>query len=368
MENIQEISLDIMNDHAFDYLFCSQYDIGRVIRITITDHNVPMDLTNVTAAFLMKKPDGHKVLLDTCDVDGSVVSFAITEQMTTAAGKGVYQISLSRGGVVISTIRGDILIERAAVNNDDVSSDDDMSLIQQAIDAAASASASKDEVIRVLNGVGDGDFMLPMGEITFAQLSTVTKHAGYVYSISDPFVSTSDFIDGGGHKYLAGTDVVCIKDTNNNTYHWDALTGIDNVNVTYQDTLPTGGQDIWMKPYTPQPTPFIPPEYSDVVYYTLYDSSRTNRLNQLFIEKIPSHTADIHFVKSDRKIGCRVMNDIFDVDEDLYMSFKVNNDDTQTIYWWTETGEVHYYDDYISGMFNNLNVVDSDLSGWIAAN
>lgn len=61
--------------------------------------------------------------------------------------------------------------------------------------------------------------LLPMGTIPFAQLVNQTKASGYMYNISDDFVSDTTFKDGGNITYPAGTNVYYTADG-----FWDCLT------------------------------------------------------------------------------------------------------------------------------------------------
>ena len=53
---------------------------------------------------------------------------------------------------------------------------------------------------------------IPMGTITFDELATVEKATGYVYNISDDFVTDSSFREGEGKSYTAGTNVYICAD------------------------------------------------------------------------------------------------------------------------------------------------------------
>ena len=67
------------------------------------------------------------------------------------------------------------------------------------------------------------------GNSTFANLPTVLTAAmnGYVYNVTDDFTTTSDFVEGAGKKYPAGTNVV-----------------IANIGaVTYSAVTPEGTED-----------------------------------------------------------------------------------------------------------------------------
>ena len=48
---------------------------------------------------------------------------------------------------------------------------------------------------------------IPMGTVLFSELASVEKATGYVYNISDNFVTTDDFREGAGKSYIAGTNV-----------------------------------------------------------------------------------------------------------------------------------------------------------------
>lgn len=62
--------------------------------------------------------------------------------------------------------------------------------------------------------------LLPMATISFSQLSIQTKSAGYMYNISDNFISDESFKDGGNIPYPAGTNVYYTADG-----YWDCLAG-----------------------------------------------------------------------------------------------------------------------------------------------
>lgn len=62
--------------------------------------------------------------------------------------------------------------------------------------------------------------LIPMGTIAFYQLSTVAKQAGYMYNITDWFVTDNTFKEGAGHKCPAGTNVYYTADG-----YWDCLAG-----------------------------------------------------------------------------------------------------------------------------------------------
>lgn len=62
--------------------------------------------------------------------------------------------------------------------------------------------------------------LTPMGTITFENLQNQTKLTGFMYNISNDFISDSTFKDGAGKKYPAGTNVYYTQDG-----YWDCLAG-----------------------------------------------------------------------------------------------------------------------------------------------
>lgn len=67
-----------------------------------------------------------------------------------------------------------------------------------------------ERVKSIISGLDSG--FIPMGTISFSELDTVDKLTGYVYNISDDFVTTDDFREGAGRSYTAGTNVYCCYD------------------------------------------------------------------------------------------------------------------------------------------------------------
>ncbi|MCQ3908914.1 MAG: hypothetical protein MJ200_05325 [Mycoplasmoidaceae bacterium] len=61
------------------------------------------------------------------------------------------------------------------------------------------------------------------GSIAFASLPSLIKaNEGFVYNITNSFTTTSDFVEGAGKSYPAGTNVVIIN-TTGSTYKYDVL-------------------------------------------------------------------------------------------------------------------------------------------------
>ena len=75
----------------------------------------------------------------------------------------------------------------------------------------------KEQAERIAEGLKGS--LLPMGTITFAQLPESPKE-GYMYNISDEFVTTDRFKEGAGRTIPAGTNVYYTADG-----YWDCMAG-----------------------------------------------------------------------------------------------------------------------------------------------
>lgn len=66
------------------------------------------------------------------------------------------------------------------------------------------------------------------GNTTFANLPAANQNrVGFVYNVTDSFTTTSDFVEGAGHDYPAGTDVAIVNagDSQTPSYKYNVYTG-----------------------------------------------------------------------------------------------------------------------------------------------
>lgn len=76
----------------------------------------------------------------------------------------------------------------------------------------------------------------PAGSVMFELLPTLSAtEEGKVYNIQNEFDTTEDFVEGAGHTYPAGTNVVCIDSDDAGTYKWDVLSGFVDLSA-YETT------------------------------------------------------------------------------------------------------------------------------------
>lgn len=84
--------------------------------------------------------------------------------------------------------------------------------------------AMAEEVNELIAGAISGVYT-PKGTIAFASLPAASvSNKGWVYNISNAFTTTTSFVEGAGHSYGAGTNVVCV-DVGSGAYKWDVLAG-----------------------------------------------------------------------------------------------------------------------------------------------
>lgn len=96
------------------------------------------------------------------------------------------------------------------------------------------ASQVQDAIKSAITGV-----YTPKGSIAFSALPTAAAgNKGWVYNVSDAFTTTAAFVEGAGHSYGAGTNVVCV-DAGSGSYKWDVLAGIIDLTELSADEVQT---------------------------------------------------------------------------------------------------------------------------------
>ena len=100
------------------------------------------------------------------------------------------------------------------------------------VDTKVSGLQTADQVQDAIRSAITGVYT-PKGSIAFKSLPTAAAgNKGWVYNISDAFTTTAAFVEGAGHSYGAGTNVVCV-DAGSGSYKWDVLAGtIDLTELT----------------------------------------------------------------------------------------------------------------------------------------
>lgn len=108
------------------------------------------------------------------------------------------------------------------------------------VDTKVSGLQTADQVQAAISSAITGVYT-PKGSIAFKSLPTAAAgNKGWVYNVSDAFTTTAAFVEGAGHSYGAGTNVVCV-DAGSGSYKWDVLAGtIDLAELTADEV-----QTLW---------------------------------------------------------------------------------------------------------------------------
>lgn len=102
-------------------IFCRYGEKGRQIKFGLI--NPITDFTGYDATFYLFKPDGNFVVEDlTIDNSGEYATLTLDENMTSASGRGVWDIKLSQTNVVVYTFNGEILIDKPTVTDELITS------------------------------------------------------------------------------------------------------------------------------------------------------------------------------------------------------------------------------------------------------
>lgn len=106
------------------------------------------------------------------------------------------------------------------------------------VDNKVSGLQTADQVRAAISSAITGVYT-PKGSIAFASLPTAAAgNKGWVYNISDAFTTTAAFVEGAGHSYGAGTNVVCV-DAGSGSYKWDVLAGTVDLTELTADEVQT---------------------------------------------------------------------------------------------------------------------------------
>lgn len=111
-------------------------------------------------------------------------------------------------------------------------------VVKSYVDTKVSGLQTADQVQAAISSAITGVYT-PKGSIAFASLPTAAAgNKGWVYNVSDAFTTTAAFVEGAGHSYGAGTNVVCV-DAGSGSYKWDVLAGTVDLTELTADEVQT---------------------------------------------------------------------------------------------------------------------------------
>ena len=116
--------------------------------------------------------------------------------------------------------------------------EDDDATTKAYVEGKVSGLQTADQVQAAISSAITGVYT-PKGSIAFASLPTAAAgNKGWVYNVSDAFTTTAAFVEGAGHSYGAGTNVVCV-DAGSGSYKWDVLAGTIDLTELTADEVQT---------------------------------------------------------------------------------------------------------------------------------
>lgn len=152
-----DIVLDLYNNN-FVEVTSKQYDKStRTISALVSEYGKVIQIPNgVTAQVRMKKPDGKGIIKD-CTISNNKIVIVEDEQMLTCAGRHKVDVVLLNNTQKLSTISFVLIVEKAAVSDDDVLSSNEFSELDAAL------KKCNDTIAEVNRKLKNGDFKGDMG-------------------------------------------------------------------------------------------------------------------------------------------------------------------------------------------------------------
>ena len=128
------ITLDLQQASTPTFVAVKKSDIGREIRITLSDGGFPYEISADCYAVLTgTKPDGN-ILYNHCDIEGNTIVYEITEQTTAAAGRMKAEVKLyGADDILVTSATFRIIIDGTVYTDDKVESSSEFSALTQLI-------------------------------------------------------------------------------------------------------------------------------------------------------------------------------------------------------------------------------------------
>ncbi len=170
-------------------------------------------------------------------VDGQLIS---GQNVTVYSSDQTKQITLECTGQNAGRVSGEmsgsaLTYARLAVGTPTANED---AATKAYVDSKVSGLQTADQVQSAISSAIAGVYT-PKGSIAFASLPTAAAgNKGWVYNITDAFTTTAAFVEGAGHAYGAGTNVVCV-DAGSGSYKWDVLAGTIDLTELTADEVQT---------------------------------------------------------------------------------------------------------------------------------
>lgn len=170
-------------------------------------------------------------------VDGQMISGQIVTAYSSDQKKQIaLECTGQNAGRFSGEVSGGVLYyARMAVATP---TDDNDATTKAYVDGKVAGLQTADQVQTAINSAISGVYT-PKGSIAFKSLPTAAAgNKGWVYNVTDAFTTTAAFVEGAGHAYGAGTNVVCV-DVGSGSYKWDVLAGTIDLTELTADEVQT---------------------------------------------------------------------------------------------------------------------------------
>ena len=233
MDNIQKINIDIMNNKSFEYIYAKQYDVGRQIVFTVTEDNKEKDLTGMDVLFEMMKPDGY-IIFDHVPIEDNRIILTLSDQMTVLYGKMPYQLNIYDQEVLIGTVTGHFVCERAVVQTNDLESKDEINLVREITSDISAIEQMRDEAEAAAEAAAESEQHAASSD-TDATLQAKIAKSYAVGGTDYDHGGTDDDVDNSKYYYekvyKMYTDTALSKKITLKAADWDSTTKKQTVEV-----------------------------------------------------------------------------------------------------------------------------------------
>lgn len=150
-----ETILNMIPGGVMPIVYVNQYDTGYQKKFRLFNGAMPFNIAfNQSVTIRGTKGDGHGIVNSVESTVGSnIVSVTITEQMTAVKGaKNIYELRVvDNDGLVIGTANFIMAVEKAALDDDTIISDSDLSYANDVYDNLQSVQAYKNQLDTLQN-------------------------------------------------------------------------------------------------------------------------------------------------------------------------------------------------------------------------
>lgn len=158
MENIQSLTIDIMNNKYTDYIYSKQYDRNRIVDFTICENGNPLDPSELFCTFIMKYND--VVAFEFLELTDGKFRLILDRIETFQAGRIPYQLLVTTQKLelkpdpedpekqiidwdsqplIVGSVDGILLVEACVIDEDDAESQVDETVMDKLIDTLSKA-------------------------------------------------------------------------------------------------------------------------------------------------------------------------------------------------------------------------------------